>query len=449
MKIEEKEFNKNIINIKQMLAASLNVPYYRSLYRKCNIDIANIKNYEDFKKIPITTKQDYRKNISDFINEDILAAGFNLEESLKKKFPRAYFKKHNIDLVMSSGSTGEPLTIAKHHRDSNNAFLLLNMHRKKKNDDILNMPYIWIWPVNPITRIESIGCKNDFEQINQYGNIYYLYKYNDMVFEKLFKFMLKEKVKWIIAAPSILSYFSDYIIKNAKKNILDIRYIECQSEYMFDWQSQIIKEAFNIIPTNIYATNEVQFIASTCSKGKMHVFTKNVFVELLETDKNVKEVVISTMCYKQMPLLRYKIGDCADWEENSCDCDNTTPVINLKQYRLNDLVVGKNNYYEHWITTDAMLALQLKNIFEFSQYQIIQEKVDEFQFKFRSSEIPNYVIMEEVKVFLKNYLERVLEYEIGIKINISKEQIPNDPISGKFKFFYCKIKDKIKEENVY
>ena len=444
MIIEEQEFNKNIINIKQMIEASVHLPYYKLLFERHNINVKNIHSYKDFKKIPITAKQDYRKNISGFIHEDILKTGFDtkcLKKDIPKELVQKYFQKYNLNIFRSSGSTGEPLLIIKHNRDSNNAFLRLNFYRKKRDNDILNLPYIWIWPVNPITRLERLGCKDDFEKINKYGYIYYLYKYNGVIFKKLFEFMLREKSKWIIAAPSILAHFSEYIIKNNKKNILDIKYIECQSEYLFEWQLDIIKEAFNIIPTNIYATNEVQFIASTCHKGKMHIFTENVFVELLEGDKNVKEVVISTLCYKQMPLLRYKIGDCADWEEKPCDCTGITPVINLKQYRLNDLVVDKNNnYYEYWIMADAMFALQLKNIFEFSQYQIIQEKVDEFQFRFKSFETPDSIILEEIVAFLKNYLERILEYKIDIKINISKEQIPNDPISGKFKFFYCNVK---------
>ncbi|MCP3660223.1 MAG: hypothetical protein GY830_07930 [Bacteroidetes bacterium] len=443
MKIEKNIFNKNRELIAKILQESMKVPYYKKLYEKNSIDINKIKTYEDFKKFPFTTKKNCQMNISEFVSETIFNEGFDLSiyENIKDpKEKMKYTRKYKLMLYRTSGSTGMPLSIFKNFKDINKSFFLLNMYRKKIWPDIFEHPYIWIWGVNPFISKTAFGNEESFLQIDKYGYVHYLCNYNMEVFDKLLKFIVSNKIKWMVGGSSILAYFGEYIVKYANKLNLDIRYIECHSEHLFDWQKDNIEQAFGIVPRSIYASNEIQFMGATCEMGNMHIFDRNVFVELIKTSKGSYEVVATTLTHDNMPLIRYKTGDCANWLQKDCQCGLKSPAINLKQYRVNDLIKGKDGMFcENWIITDSVYFMKRENILDFGQYQVIQESIDKFIYIIRAENISQNKV-EKAKLFLEDYFLNIFGYKVDIDIEIVKDIISNDSTSGKFKYFISKVK---------
>ncbi len=441
-KIEEKKFNQFYYKIKDALRQSSDLPYYEKLYNTNNIHFDKITTYEKFKSIPITTKDKYRNNSFDFINKDIINTGFSEKDykSFADNFQRQeYAAKYNLDICRTSGSTGQPLEIFKHFADIHSGYFALNIYRNKIYCGLLSYQFAWIWPINPITRKECIGGREKFKEINKYGYLYYIYRYSNNVFQDFLDFIILKDIKWIVGAPSVIMAFSEFLLGSGASK-LGIKYIECHSEYLFNWQKKLIINAFNINPVSVYSSNEIHFIAATCSFSNMHILEDNVFIELIKNSKGVNEVIATTLNCKNMPLIRYRLGDCAEWSEKNCNCQFKSPIINLKSYRINDLIVSKDKeYFEHWIVTDSVLFLGQKNILKFDQYQVIQKRNDFFVFIIRTKERILLKNVKEAREFLEDYFSEILKYPVCVDIKIVKSIIPNDPVSGKFKYFICEV----------
>lgn len=89
-----------------------------------------------------------------------------------------------------------------------------------------------------------------------------------------------------------------------------------------------------------YTTNETGPIGFQCrhqSGGHHHIHEDFVVVELLDPDTGVAitepgregDVIVTTIGNDGMPLLRYRIGDRAEFTQNSCPCGSAMATLNL------------------------------------------------------------------------------------------------------------------------
>ena len=99
-----KDYNKEQFkNIKKILVhAYNNVPYYKEIFEKNNIDLKSFKTLEDFKNIPIIFKGDIVSNQSKFLSRNRSEkwrnnprqGHINWENALSKDLPSHTFSKY-------------------------------------------------------------------------------------------------------------------------------------------------------------------------------------------------------------------------------------------------------------------------------------------------------------------------------------------------------------------
>lgn len=440
-RIEEKEFKRQQDKIINILKCALNTNYYKKLFLSNDIKIQEISTYDDFQKIPFTQKEHYRDNWHAFVDKDIIKnIDLNKLEKMSLFNRGKLLKKDNLFRRSTSGSTGVPMEILKHKKDRHREFFILNQYRNQISPNIYQRSFVWILPANQIIRetfnlgkYKKYGC----------GYKYFMHEFSDDCFSKFFNFLSSKEVKWISGQPSILAHFANYLIENNINELIKLEYIECNSEYLFDWQRNAIQNAFNIMPRSIYASNEVQFIAGTCQNNKMHIFENSVFIEIVKNEIGISEIVATTLIDKFAPFIRYRIGDCAEWSETVCSCGKKSPVVKLKGYRTNDLIITKNQTkIEHFIISDSFMFLKENEDIEFEQYQVIQKDVDNFFYIVKLRKSTSKDKIKRVVAFLEDYFTQILGYPTNVDINVVNNIIPNDPISGKFKYFICNVNDK-------
>lgn len=442
MKIETREFERHKQVIKMALHRAANARYYSNLFNSNGIIIDKINSYEDFKKIQITDKGIYRKNWFDFFDEKIAnELNKNELEEMNLLEKDRYLRKYNIHIICTSGSTGKPLEVYRHAADSHRDYFYLNRYRNLIKPGIFKKKYVWLWPINPVTEKIVFGCNRGFRKMHENGYQFFVYEFSDKVFNKLYEFILLNKIEWIIGSPSALSYFSDFLIKKKKDRKVTISYVECNSEYLFDWQRERIKKAFEVDPISIYAANETLFMAMTCPCRNMHVIGKSAFIELIESERGAREVIVTKLCNELIPLIRYRLGDRAEWSNEQCDCPfGKDPTIKLNCYRLNDFIISRDGIpVEPHVVTDVLFLIQDRGILSVDQYQIIQREYDHFVFNFRIEKKTTRTKQKETCALLEGYFSNLLKYPVRIGINIVKDPIPNDLKSGKFKYFISEV----------
>lgn len=417
--MEEKNFIENYSKIKNIVCNAYKAPYFKILIDNSGIDISKDFTYDDFRKIEYTTKNNYNDNKFDMFTNQL--DGFtkeNYDKFENGKTKQQFVRKYNLQFRITSGSTGQPLEVFKGMKDDKKDYIALNMHRRKLTNYEFNGVFMWIWPVNPYTVkfYNYTYSVNEPVHINKYGYQFFLFEHADENLRKLYDALINIKCEWVTSSPTALCSLINYIKKN-DLSAPSLKYIECHSEKLYDWQREMITDAFGINPISIYSSNEVQFMGAVCECGNLHVFTNDCFVEFVDTVADVKELCVTSLNYKDVPIIRYKLGDCGEWAENQkCNCKlHKYPIINLKGYRVNDFLVTKNNtLVEPFVIADSIYYISNTFNVEIKQHKVVEKRFDLFEYYLDTSLFCSGI--SKVKDFLEYYLMVVLGYNITVEI---------------------------------
>lgn len=440
--MEEQLFKKYYSQIKKILKKAYEAEYYKKLIDEVNIDVDSDFEYEDFKRIKFSTKHDYNINKFEMFTSGI--EKFSKEEYLKNEdgyMKDAFLKNHGLQLKVTSGSTGQPLEVFKSNKDMDRDYLSLNIQRRKLTDYDFTGKFIWVWPVNPYTiKYFDMDCDvNEVRTVNKYGYQFFLYEHSDENFDKLYHALIDNKCEWMTSSPSVLFKLAEYISKY-KLNPPALKYIECHSEKMYDWQKKTIVDVFSVVPVSIYSSNEIQFMGAVCEKGTLHLFSNTCFVEFIESQKTeAKEICVTSFNYTDVPVIRYKLGDCGDWNtETECNCKlHKYPSVNLSGFRTNDFLVTKNNtYMEPFVIVDSIFYLFCNFHSEFKQYKVIERDYDKFEYY-----LPKKVLEENndaIIEFIQNYLTYILKYPVTVTTKAYEDE-KSFSFGMKYRYFEVKL----------
>ena len=152
------------------------------------------------------------------------------------------------------------------------------------------------------------------------------------------------------AYASALSLFAQYI---KEQGIAGIRpkLIETTAEKVFAPQREFLEEVFECKVADWYSARELGTIGYQCPSGQLHV-CETRYLEVVANGQVVPpgemgEVVITSLHQEAMPFIRYKIGDMAISEPDSCPCGRGLPVLREVVGRLQDFLVTTDGRFVH------------------------------------------------------------------------------------------------------
>lgn len=293
---------KNIDKIRELVTfAKDNSPFYSQWLKSFEVDTFN---KESFLNLPIINKKDISSN-----ERYLLTSPFS----------------KNIYLENTSGSTGIPLKCykgtAEKIKKSRDLWRFRNKNGMIKPNDLYVMFYAF--------------TEDDFktDKILLKDNVIYLsmFDMSTEVLNEYYEVLVKNKPKWILGVPSALQMLSEHIIKNnLSTENLSVQYIECNGEMLFDYQKQVIENAFGPIVYNHYGCREFWCLGMTCSEGKLHILEEEFLYEVINVNENgIGELVITDLFNKTWPLIRYNLGDLVKKDLGVCCCDNPNKVLKL------------------------------------------------------------------------------------------------------------------------
>ena len=409
--------------IKNVLQAAADTDYYKKLFKENGICVDEIKTYDDFIKIPITTKEEYRTNKYDFIcnsKKKLLDI-----EQLKKcagnfKACDKLLEKGGFNMVITSGSTGIPLEVIHSNKDDYRNYYMLNRYRRKFKEFSITEKYIWLLPMNEKTKCMFFEKENKFLK-DEYGIQYFLTNYSDEYMKEMHKLVEEEKPTWITGSPTAVATYAQFL----KRNGLSVKfnYIELHSEPCFSWQAAIIEEVFKTNYSIVYSSNEINFIAASCQDGKLHILEDNVFVELLESEQegvSSQKVVLTGLNYLDTPFIRYEIGDLA--KETYCETCKKD-AIELTGYRCSDMIYfSDETVCEPYIIYDSIFFMNAALKCDVLRYQVTQSSLGVFEYELDCK--INDQLKERMIKFLEDFLSEGLCVKIKVIVNeMSKEKM--------------------------
>lgn len=269
---------------------------------------------------------------------------------------------------------------------------------------------------------------------NDRGYIFYLCEHSGENLMRLYRFLFEKNCEWITGSPTVLYKLSKFILD---KHLVKpkINYIECHSEKLYEWQEKLIYQTFHCDITSIYSSNEVQFIAGKCKNRKMHLFEKSCFLEILPDDKGNNDIVLTSLNYCEIPIIRYKIGDCGKWQDNQlCSCElNEYHLFEIFGFRKNDYIKTIDGELEPFLISDAIYALAHESKIYIQMYKAVQTDYNKFIFYIPINIINIYGC--EIKLKIEEFLNIGLQRD-DVEVSIKEFNLNESTnFNRKFRYF--------------
>jgi phenylacetate-CoA ligase len=315
---------KNIISY-----AYENVKFYRELFDSHSIRPDKIKNFDDLKKIPFTTKRDINNN-----------------------YPYGFFAvplRSVIRIHSSSGTTGKPTVVGYTRND------------------------IEIWK-DMIARIMVMGGVSDSDIVQvafHYGlftggfGLHYGAEHLGATVipvssgnsKRQIMIMKDYKTTTLICTPSYGLHLTEVLDDmGIKKEDLSLRYALLGGEPFNEILRQRFEERLGIIATDNYGLSEVMGpgVAGECIYKKgLHINEDHFYPEIIDPETgevlpegSIGELVLTTLTREAIPLLRYRTRDITRIYYDSCPCGRTFIKMDKPKGRTDDMFIvnGVNIY---------------------------------------------------------------------------------------------------------
>jgi phenylacetate-CoA ligase len=131
--------------------------------------------------------------------------------------------------------------------------------------------------------------------------------------------MADEILEW---APQFLdvdpvhgAWFARYCERNGIR-FPSVKFILCSYEFVSVVHREILTRVFGVPVFNLYGATETGHLLMENEVGEMKACLENVFYEIIEPDeRNVGDLVVTTLTNEIMPLVRYRVGDLVECGE--------------------------------------------------------------------------------------------------------------------------------------
>lgn len=383
-------------------------PYYKKLFEENNIQIEKIHTIEDFKKLPVTTKNDLSSHNAKFI---------------------CVSKEKIIDYVTTSGTIGDPVLLALTDKDLNR--LAYNEQISLQCTGATSTDIFQIMTTLDRRFMAGLayfmGIRNIGAGVIRIGN-----GIPALQWDSIQRF----QPTIAIAVPSfilkLIEYAEQYNIdyKNCSvKKIVCIGEPIRKQDLNLNTLGNRIKEKWDVELFSTYASTEMGAAFTECGAGNGgHHHPELLIIEILnENNEQVAsgetgELTVTTLGVEGMPLLRFKTGDlCASFEEK-CSCGRTTvrigPILGRKQHLIK---------YKGTTVYPAAIYDVLNNVHYIQNYYM-----EVYSNDFGTDEIkitisvknPPANFLQEIKNNLQGKIRVIPELETDSTENILKIQFP-------------------------
>lgn len=376
-----------------------NVPFYHDKMKDMGLEPGDIRNIEDIRKLPFTTKEDLRNNYP-----------FGL---------CAVPQSEIVRLQGTSGTTGK-LTIVpytQHDVDvwAESAGRCLTMAGLTK-EDIIHVCYGYglftgglgadfaanrigaaVVPMSAGNTARQIMCMEDFGATA------------------------------LACTPSYALYLAESIAEAGKVDAMKLKVGIHGAEPWTEEMRRKIEEILHIECFDIYGLCEITGpgVAMDCRyHNGLHINHDFFYPEVLDPvtyepmeDGELGELVFTTLEKEGMPLLRYRTKDLTSIDHSTCACGRTTPRISKFKGRTDDMKVirGVNVFPTQVETILLSIGGNISN-----HYQMIVDRVNNSDTLTVMVEVNDNVFSDEMGKLdgLKRSVEAKLKQALGISVDV-------------------------------
>ncbi|MFH1261859.1 MAG: hypothetical protein V1495_00195 [Pseudomonadota bacterium] len=382
--------------------AARSVPAYREKFAQAGLDPDRIRSFDDFRRLPVTTKGEIRQEPERFRSSAV---------------PGAALLQHR-----TSGSTGSPMVVYS----TREAWLAERamMYRG------------WRWAGfrsgDRIATCVGEAVEGSDEPTRLYRNRLDLSsgRLDPDGFALFTEALRSFDPQFVRTYPSIARVLG-LELRTRGIRLPSLKGIWTQSETLTPAMRSDLETIWKAPVRDYYGLQEKCAAMSECEQGTMHVHAEFGLVELLPgPHPGLSKIVATGFWNRAMPFLRYETGDLAIPRTDPCRCGRALPVIGMIQGRMEDLLITPSGKV---IADLDQVIFQVDGIRE---SQVIQERPDSIRVLVAPS--PGFSEAEEAT------LRNVLQLRVGNDVRITIERVTAVPrtSSGKIRFLVSRLTER-------
>lgn len=358
--------------VRTMRHACTHVPFYRAL----GIAPTSIASAADLQRFPLIHKADLQADSRRFIADNLDTA--------------------RLRSSRTSGSTGEP-TVTWF---DDNSWALCKYALKIRRILAITSPFgrrCLIVNEQPPAQTESYGRERPF------GAGFGYRERLVSLFEDL------DVHRRVIAEfrPDMLYAFPSYFLELARSYREAgapapprIPILFTSSEVLTPAVRRTIESAFGGQVFDLYGSTEFKEVAWECRRGGAHLNFESVYAEIVSG-----AVVLTTLCNRAMPLLRFQTGDLGSLEHAPCPCGRQSPQLHVEMGREGDVLElpGGRRLSPYTLTTliEALPGMH--------QYRIVHEAPTRLLIEIAASPAVPAALLEECRMQLAAILQEPVD----------------------------------------
>ena len=338
--------------LKKLLAhAFTSVPYLTEKYRKAGIALADLRSWDDFRRLPPLTRAEVNAH-----GPELCSTAYK-----GKLLPHA-----------TGGSTGVPTRFFRTYESYD--------WRQAAKDRAYSWAgwrpgapamHLWGAPVGWVPRRQA--WKTRAHQAVQRQLIINTLSQSDALWSDVCSRALKFRPVLIVGYVSSLEAFASYL-QRTKRTIPGITSAIAAAEPLFERTRQRIEDALGVPLSNTYGSREFMSIAGECEcRDGLHIHAENLVVEMRDPDADTpSEILVTDLHNYGMPFVRYETGDLGTMTDTPCRCGRGLPRLKAIEGRVLDAMRTADGR----TVPGEFFPILLLEIPEVAQYRVRQERID-------------------------------------------------------------------------
>ncbi|USG64257.1 phenylacetate--CoA ligase family protein [Brevibacillus ruminantium] len=178
---------------------------------------------------------------------------------------------------------------------------------------------------------------------------------------------------------SAFALFAELMLQKGLSLDIPLKAVISTAETLHEHQRKVITEAFGAPVVNEYGARDGGIIAYQCPAGRMHAFSENCFLEVVDpvSGKQVPigeagALLVTDLYNRVMPRLRYQLGDMLALSAENCSCGINYPVLKEIDGRVDDMFVSTNGTFVHGHFINHII----RSLDGFRTFQLVQHAPD-------------------------------------------------------------------------
>jgi phenylacetate-CoA ligase len=337
-------------------------PFYQRRFADANLHADEIQSLEDLAKIPPLTRDDLRHHLEDIYSRQ--------------------FRREDLKQSATGGTTDTPVPILR----SSESIRWKNAVQLRFNAWAGFLPgdkvfYLW-------------GALQDYsENPSLRWRLYdrYLMRQvwaptsllNEEILESYRQKINQFRPRIFYAYPTPLTLFCEYL-RDSRREFHRPQSVICTAEPLLAAQRRVIEEVLCCPVFEHYGSRDFGMIAAECEEHKgLHVNPAAVFVEFIPLqgaeEEGLQEILVTDLLNFGMPMIRYRINDCAVRGAAQCGCGRSYPLTGRIMGRTADVFQLPNGSRVPGISLHRMLTELCPGV---RKIQIIQDALTNFRIRF-------------------------------------------------------------------